>query len=49
MIASPAPHLTVLAVEINNRKAVAGKADANVHTAGAFNPTAQQAALKETA
>jgi hypothetical protein len=48
MIASPAPHLTVLAVEIN-RKAVAGKLDANVHTAGAFNPTAQQAAPKETA
>jgi hypothetical protein len=29
-----------------NPKAVAGKVGANVHTAGAFNPTAQQAAQK---
>jgi branched-chain amino acid transport system substrate-binding protein len=45
MIASPSPYLTVLAVEINP-KAIAGKLHSNVHTAGAFNPTAQQAAQK---
>ena len=50
MTASRMPHLTILAPAASRAaeiigKAIAGKLNANVHTEGAFNPTAHQAAL----